>query len=163
MATPSDARRAGGSAQDVAGLKRLASSPRALKAGMNAWPPFLFSGIRVTTISANFRSVRVRLKRSALTSNYVGTLFGGSVFAMTDPFWMVMILRNLGPGYVVWDKAAQIEFVAPGRASVTASFELTDQVLDELRDAAQGGAKVLRWFETDVVTADGTVVARVRK
>lgn len=130
---------------------------------MNAWPPFLFSGIRIEEIGEDFRSVRVRLRRTALTSNYVGTLFGGSLFAMTDPFWMILVLRNLGPGYVVWDKAAQIEFVSPGRSSVTATFDLTDEVLDELRAAAADGAKVLRWFETDVVTDDGTVVARVRK
>ncbi|PZU50412.1 MAG: tetrameric acyl-CoA thioesterase [Arsenicicoccus sp.] len=130
---------------------------------MNAWPPFLFSGIRIQEVGADWRSVRVRLRRSRLTSNYVGTLFGGSLFAMTDPFWMLMVLRNLGPEYVVWDKAAQIEFVSPGRSSVTATFVLEESVLTELREAAADGAKVLRWFETDVVADDGTLVARVRK
>lgn len=98
-----------------------------------------------------------------LTRNYVGTLFGGSLFAMTDPFWMVMVLRNLGADYVVWDKAAEIEFVSPGRETVYARFEVTDELLDHLRAEAADGAKVLHWLETDVTTADGTVVARVRK
>lgn len=151
------------STQQVGRWKALASSPEALRHGMNAWPPFLFSGIRIQEVGADWRSVRVRLRRSRLTSNYVGTLFGGSLFAMTDPFWMVMVLRNLGPEYVVWDKAAQIEFVSPGRSSVTATFVLEESVLAELREAAADGAKVLRWFETDVVADDGTVVARVRK
>ncbi|GAA5168396.1 DUF4442 domain-containing protein [Ornithinimicrobium tianjinense] len=152
-----------GRAQRVGRLKALASTPTALRHGMNLWPPFLFTGIRVEHIGADWRSARVRLAPSPLTSNYVGTLFGGSLFSMTDPFWMFLILRHLGPGYVVWDKAAEIEFVSPGRTSVTATFELTDEVLDELREAAVGGAKVLRWFSTDVVADDGTVVARVRK
>lgn len=151
------------STQQVGRWKALASSPEALRHGMNAWPPFLFSGIRIQEVGADWRSVRVRLRRSRLTSNYVGTLFGGSLFAMTDPFWMVMVLRNLGPEYVVWDKAAQIEFVSPGRSSVTATFVLEESVLTELREAAADGAKVLRWFETDVVADDGTLVARVRK
>ncbi|WP_081480631.1 DUF4442 domain-containing protein [Serinicoccus profundi] len=151
------------STQRVGRWKALASSPEALRHGMNAWPPFLFSGIRIQEVGADWRSVRVRLRRSRLTSNYVGTLFGGSLFAMTDPFWMLMVLRNLGPEYVVWDKAAQIEFVSPGRSSVTATFVLEESVLAELREAAADGAKVLRWFETDVVADDGTVVARVRK
>lgn len=149
--------------QAISRLKALATSPTALRHGMNAWPPFLFTGVRVQHIGADFRTVRVRLRHQALTSNYVGTLFGGSVFAMTDPFWMIMVLRNLGPGYVVWDKAAEVEFVAPGRSAVTASFELTQDVLDELGAAAADGSKVLRWFETDVVAGDGTLVARVRK
>ncbi|GAA1166069.1 DUF4442 domain-containing protein [Ornithinimicrobium humiphilum] len=151
------------SSQQVGRLKALASGARALRHGMNAWPPFLFTGVRVEHLGEDFRSVRVRLHHRPWTSNYVGTLFGGSVFAMTDPFWMLMVLRNLGPGYVVWDRAAEIEFVSPGRSSVTATFELTEDVLEELRAAAVDGAKVLRWFETEVVTDDGTVVARVRK
>ncbi|MFK5582357.1 DUF4442 domain-containing protein [Serinicoccus sp. LYQ131] len=151
------------SAQRVGRLKALAGSPRALRHGMNAWPPFAFTGIRILEISPGFRRVRVRLRRSPLTSNYVGTLFGGSIFAMTDPFWMLMVLRSLGPGYVVWDRAAEVEFVSPGRSTVTATFELTDEVLTEIRDAAADGSKVLRWFGTEVVTDDGTVVARVRK
>lgn len=149
--------------QRIGRLKALAGSPTALRHAMNAWPPFLFTGIRILEISPGFRRVRVRLRRTALTSNYVGTLFGGSLFAMTDPFWMIMVLRNLGQGYVVWDTSAQIDFVSPGTSSVTATFELTDQVLDELRAQAQDGAKVLRWFETDVVSDDGTLVATVRK
>jgi hypothetical protein len=82
---------------------------------------------------------------------------------MTDPFWMIMMLRNLGPGYVVWDKAGEIEFVSPGRTAVTAEFRLAPDAVDEVRAAADSGAKVLRWFEVDVVGTDGAVVARVRK
>lgn len=149
--------------QRVGRVKSLATHHRTLQHGMNVWPPFLFSGIRVERMSSNFRQVRVRLRRLPVTTNYVGTLFGGSIFAMTDPFWMLMIMRNLGPGYVVWDKAAEVDFVSPGRASVTATFELTQDVLDEIVGAAAGGAKVLRWFEVDVVAPDGSVVARVRK
>lgn len=151
------------SEQRVGAVKSLATHHRTLQHGMNAWPPFFFSGIRVQRMSADLRHVRVRLRRLPATTNYVGTLFGGSLFAMTDPFWMMMIMRNLGPGYVVWDKAAEIEFVAPGRSSVTATFELTGDVVDELREAAADGSKVLRWFENEIVTDDGTVVARSRK
>ena len=149
--------------QQISPLKSLATTARALQHGMNLWPPFLFSGIRVERLSPDFRHARVRLRRLPATTNYVGTLFGGSLFAMTDPFWMFMIMRNLGPGYVVWDNAAQIDFVSPGRSSVTATFELTQEALDELVAAAEGGQKVLRWFEVDVVSDDGTVVAKVRK
>ena len=149
--------------QRISRFKALAQSSRALRLGMNAWPPFLFSGIRIQEMAEDFRHVRVRLAHTPLTTNYVGTLFGGSLAAMADPFWMIMVLRNLGPGYVVWDKAAQIEFVSPGRASVSATFDLDEEVLDELRAEAADGAKVLRWFENDLVTDDGTVVARVRK
>lgn len=149
--------------QRVGRVKAAFDSAAGLRRGMNLWPPFLFTGIHIDEISEDFRLVRVRLRRTRLTTNYVGTAFGGSLFAMTDPFWMIMMLRNLGPGYVVWDKAGEIEFVAPGRTAVTAEFRLDPQDVAQVRAAADAGEKVLRWFTVDVVGTDGAVVARVRK
>ena len=130
---------------------------------MNIWFPFLFTGIRVKTISEDFRYVKVELRSHWYNKNYVGTHFGGSLFAMTDPYWMIMILRNLGSRYVVWDKAAEIEFVKPGRGLVTAEFKLEETTLNELRDAAAGNEKVLRWFDIAVIDGQGDLVAKVRK
>ncbi|MGB3257689.1 MAG: DUF4442 domain-containing protein [Ornithinimicrobium sp.] len=141
----------------------LGGDHRVMRHFMNIWPPFAGSGIHIEQLGADFRTARVALHHRWWARNYVGTLFGGAIFAMTDPWWMVLVLRSLGPDYVVWDKAAEIEFVAPGRSTVRASYVVTDELLQELREAAAGGAKVLRWLETDVVTDDGTVVARVRK
>lgn len=134
-----------------------------LRRFLRIWPPFLFAGIRVTDISDDYRYARVELRQRWFNRNYVGTHFGGSLFAMTDPFWMIMTLRCIGPGYVVWDQAGEIQFLKPGRGTVVAEFRLDEAVLDELRAAAAGGEKVLRWFEVDVRNAEGEVVARVRK
>jgi len=130
---------------------------------LNIWPPFLFSGISILEISKDFRHAKVRLKKRALTSNYVGTLFGGSLFAMTDPFYMVMILKNLGSDYIVWDKRSEIEYVSPGKATVFAEFNLLDADLDEIKREVEASGKYLKWFEVDIKTADGTVVAIVKK
>ena len=144
-------------------MKPTTMKPRALRLGMNLWPPFLFAGIRVLDIGADWRSARVTLRLHWYNRNAVGTQFGGSLFAMTDPFWMILVMRGLGRDYIVWDKAAEIEFVAPGRESVYAEFHVDDALLEEIRSATAGGAKYLRWCETSVCTADGEVVARVRK
>ena len=130
---------------------------------MNVWPPFLFSGIHVTKISDDFRNVKVELRSHWYNKNYVGTHFGGSLFAMTDPFWMIMVLRNIGKDYVVWDKAGEIEFIKPGRGVVTTEFKLEESVLDELCAAAAGNEKVLRWFEIKIIDSQGELVAKVRK
>src|SRR3546814_13956082 len=76
---------------------------------MNLWPPFAFTGIRVQHIADDFSAVRVALHQRWYNRNYVGSHFGGSLFAMTDPFFMMMLLHQLGSNYIVWDKAAQIE------------------------------------------------------
>ncbi|GAB1408152.1 DUF4442 domain-containing protein [Thermomonas brevis] len=134
-----------------------------LRHGLNLWPPFLFSGIHVTRIGADYRSAEVELRMRPWNRNYVRTHFGGSLFAMTDPFWMLLTLKSLGDGYVVWDQAGSIEFVKPGRGTVRARFDLDEAVLEDLRAAAADGGKVLRWFDTDVLDEAGEVVTRVRK
>ncbi len=130
---------------------------------MNWWPPFIGAGIKVETISDDFRHVRVRLKIGLLNRNYVGTHFGGSLFAMTDPYWMIMIMENLGSEYLVWDKAGEIEFVRAVKEPVWCEFRLETATLDEIRAEAASGEKHLRWMPVDVLTASGEVVARVRK
>lgn len=143
--------------------KSIGGNASLVRHGLNLWPPFAFTGIRVTELSDDFRRARVVLSDNPLTRNYVGTQFGGSIFAMTDPFWMFLTLRALGDDHIVWDQAAEVRFVRPGRSRLTAAFEVTDELLDELRGAAAGGEKVLRWCETDVLDEDGEVVAQVRK
>jgi acyl-coenzyme A thioesterase PaaI-like protein len=129
---------------------------------LNAWPPFLFTGIRVVTMD-DYRYARVRLTLAWYNRNYVRTHFGGNLFSMTDPFWMIMVLKSLGDDYIVWDQAGEIRFVAPGREAVFAEFRVDNALLDELRDATAGGEKYLRWFDTDIRTASGELVASVRK
>ena len=137
--------------------------PSTLRRVLNVWPAFLCCGIRVLTIADDWRYARVRLGLHWYNRNYVHTHFGGNLFSMTDPFWMIMTLEALGRDYVVWDKAATIDFVAPGREDVFAEFRLDESVLDELRAATANGEKVLRWFDTEIKTAAGELIAKVRK
>jgi hypothetical protein len=136
---------------------------RGLRRVLNLWPPFLFTGIRVTGLADDFRRARVELRLRPWNRNAVGTHFGGSLFAMTDPFWMLLVMRGLGRDYLVWDRAGTIEFLKPGRGVVHADFELDDTTLDAIRSETADGARHLRWFETPVVDEAGDTVALVRK
>ncbi len=136
---------------------------RKLRRLMNLWPPYLFAGVRIVAISDDWRHAEVELRAHWWNRNYVGVHFGGSLFAMTDPFWMLLTMNVLGKGYVVWDREGAIEFLKPGRGTVRAIFALHDEVLDDIRAATADGQKDLRWFETEVLDGDGEVVARVRK
>lgn len=130
---------------------------------LNFWPPFLFSGVHVRRLDADYRHARVELRVRPWNRNYVGTHFGGSLFSMTDPFWMLLVMQSLGRDYIVWDKTGEIEFVKPGRGTVRASFDLDETTLEALRQATAQGDKHLHWFDTDVTDDAGDVVARVRK
>ncbi|KAF1692700.1 DUF4442 domain-containing protein [Pseudoxanthomonas koreensis] len=137
--------------------------PATLRHGMNLWPPFLFSGIHVASISPDWRHARVELRMRPWNRNYVKTHFGGSLFAMADPFWMLLLMHRLGRDYYVWDQSGAIDFVKPGRGTVATTFTVGDALLEEIRAATADGAKYLHWFENEVLDADGEVVARVRK
>lgn len=136
---------------------------RLLRRGMKYWPPFLGAGISVKSLSEDFRDAVVVLKLGRLNRNYVGTHFGGSLYAMTDPFFMIMLMKNLGPEYLVWDKEGHIEYVAPGRGTVSAHFHLSERRIAEIRGQAAGGGKLFPEFEVSVKDEAGAIIARVRK
>ena len=129
----------------------------------NLWPPFAAAGIRITHVSSDLREVRVQMKLRPWNRNYVGTHYGGSLFSMADPFFMVMLMENLGPAYVVWDKRATIHFKRPGRGTVHATFTLTPTDLDSIRSELDREVRVLREFRAEILDEDGQIVAEVEK
>ncbi len=130
---------------------------------LNIYPPYLGAGVRVRHVSPDFREIVVEMPLRFFNRNYVGTHFGGSLYAMVDPFYMLMLIKNLGPDYIVWDKAASIDFVKPGRGTVRAHFRLDDKMLQEIKEKVKDGGKYLPTFTVPVVDRQGDVVARVEK
>ncbi|WP_374353401.1 DUF4442 domain-containing protein [Chitinimonas sp.] len=130
---------------------------------MNIWPPFLLTGIHATRVSDDYREVDCELRLRWYNRNYVGTHFGGSLFAMTDAWYMLMLMTILGRDYYVWDQHAAIQFIAPARGTVTARFRLDDTILADIRANTAGGDKYLPQFIVDIVDSKGTVVAQVTK
>jgi len=143
--------------------QRLARKARFLRWAMNFYPPYLGAGIRIQSLAADMRQIRVRMGMGWYNRNYVGTQFGGSLYSMTDPFFMLMVMENLGSDYIVWDKAASIDFIAPGKGPVYADFRIDEALLDEIRQHTAGGDKYLPQLHVDVHDGDGTLVARVHK
>lgn len=136
---------------------------RGLLRWINFYPPFLGAGIRVARMSEDMREIDVELKLRWWNRNYVGTQYGGSLYSMTDPFYMLMLLTNLGREYIVWDKAASIRFRKPGRGKVFAKFRLPQERLDELRAQLRTEPKIEPTFKVEVRDASGEVIAEVEK
>ena len=130
---------------------------------VNLWPPFLFSGIHVNRISPDYREAEVQLKMHWYNRNYVGVHFGGSLFAMSDALYMLMLINVLGKGYYVWDQRASIDYLKPGRGTVTAHFRLDDTVLAKIYANTAAGEKYLPVFPVDITDAKDEVIARVMK
>ncbi len=129
---------------------------------MNIFPPFLGAGIRVRP-NDDLTVFDVRMKLHWWNRNYVGTHFGGSLYALCDPFFMLILFEALGPGYIVWDKAATIRFRRPGRGTVRARFEITPERVAEIRAAADRDGKTEPTFQAEVIDAEGQLIAEVEK
>ena len=127
------------------------------------FPAWRGLGARVTYIASDFREVRVELPLSWRTRNYVGTIFGGSLYGSVDPIYMIMLMKILGRDYVVWDKAASIRFRKPGRSTLHATFKLDDAEIDAIREATKNGDPINRVYNIDIVDGDGVVHASVEK
>jgi acyl-coenzyme A thioesterase PaaI-like protein len=127
------------------------------------WPPLLGTGIRVTRQDKDLRAVDVEMRLRRWNRNVMGVHFGGSLFAMTDPFYMAMLVPNLGREYVVWDKAASIRFKKPGMGTVRAEFRLTADRLEEIRAAVERDGRYDARFLVEVKDDGGGVVAEVER
>lgn len=137
--------------------------PFVMKFFFNMYPPYFGAGIKVEEISADRRYMRVALKLRFYNRNYVGTQFGGSIYSMTDPHFMYLLLNNLGPEYIVWDKAAKIDFIKPGKTHLIAEFRLDDKILQTVHEKTQTGEKYI--FDLPVVVRDlnNEVIAEISK
>lgn len=129
----------------------------------NLYPPFLGAGIQIRSVSPDYRKIDVRLKRGWLNQNYVGTQFGGSIYAMTDPFFMLMLIQNLGRNYIVWDKAAEVRFRKPGTTALHAHFELSEKEIDDIRLKLATEEKLDWQKDVQVLDENGQLIAEVKK
>jgi acyl-coenzyme A thioesterase PaaI-like protein len=136
---------------------------RLMRWGFNFFPVYRRTGARITYISADWHEVRISLPLNWTTRNYVGTIFGGSMYGAVDPIYMVMLIKMLGPQYIVWDKAASIQFKNPGRSTLYAKFKIEDQELAAIREELKTKDKLDRVYRVELSDKEGTICALVEK
>ena len=144
-------------------MKLMFSKAWLFKIFINIWPPMFFSRIKLVHISPDFREARAEMKLGLLNRNGVGTLFGGALFSLTDPFYMMLLMARLGDEYLIWDKSADIDFVKPGKGRVSAEFIITDQMLADIDKHTANGDKYLPEVTTYIKDETGEVVAKVNR
>ena len=127
------------------------------------WPPLLGTGVKVTRLDKDLREIDVEMGLTRWNRNYVGVHFGGSLFSMTDPFYMLMLAANLGDEFVVWDKAASIRYRKPGKGRVRAEFRLTEEKLAEIRAALDIEGRYDARFLVEIKDDEGCLVAEVER
>lgn len=127
------------------------------------WPPYLGSGIKVSSVSNDILQLEVEMDLTWYNKNFVGTHFGGSLFAMTDPFYMLMLIKNLGSEYIIWDKSAKIEFIKPAIGKVKAHFEFTKDELEEIKYNCENKKKHIFVKEIFIFDDNGELVTKVEK
>jgi acyl-coenzyme A thioesterase PaaI-like protein len=130
---------------------------------MRFWPPYLGSGISIESINSDFTEITVKMVQRRFNTNYVGVHFGGSLYSMCDPFLMFILMEHLGKNYIVWDQAASIDFVKPGRGTVKAKFKISKNEIERIKVSAESQKSVRPEFDVVVTDLNNTVVAKVSK
>jgi acyl-coenzyme A thioesterase PaaI-like protein len=130
---------------------------------LNFWPPYLFAGIHVSKLDPAAGFAEVELRTHWWNRNYYGTAYGGSLFSMCDPLYALILIEQLGPRFIVWDKSASIRFRRPGVGTVRARFEIPQAEIDAIREAAIREGKAEPRFACDIIDAGGETVASVEK
>lgn len=127
------------------------------------WPCYWSTGVRVKYVAKDFREMRVEVPLNWRTLNYVGTIFGGSMYGAVDPVYMLMLIKNLGSSYVVWDKAATIRFKKPGRSTLHAAIKLDQEEINLIQEELSHRDSIDRVYNIDLTDDAGTVCATVEK
>ena len=138
-------------------------TPYLLKMRINTYAPYIGAGIKIEHINLDQGLCVVSMGLNSLNKNIVGTQFGGSLYSMVDPFYMLMLMHQLGSSYVVWDKSSHIEFVAPGNSKVTARMKIPSDEIKTIQDLAKDGEPVFREYKVDIVDEQQKVIATVTK
>ena len=131
--------------------------------GFNRFPAFRGTGGRITYLASDWREIRLRIPLSRRTRNYVGTIYGGSMYGAVDPIYMVMLIKLLGQEYIVWDKSAAITFKKPGRSTLYARFHISQEETQAIRAALQSARSVDRTYTIDLVDSAGDIYATIEK
>ncbi len=142
--------------------------PESLQTRLERWrfnffPAFRGTGARITYISSDWREIHVKLPLNWRTRNYVGTIYGGSLYGAVDPIYMVMLIKLLGPGYVVWDKAATIRFKQPGRSTLYARFKIDEQETEAVKAELVVKPSLDRVYTVELTDSSGTIYAWIEK
>ncbi len=138
-------------------------NPKLFRFLLNVYPPYLGTGIVIKQVADDYTRMSVQMKSRFYNRNYVGTHFGGSLYAMTDPFYMLMLIQILGPDYTVWDKSASIKFVKPGRGTVTADFHVKEELIKKIKNKTAEGQVYLPELMVPIRDKDKEIVAMVVK
>lgn len=140
----------------------MISSPKTLKRLLNLYPPYLGAGVKITYTRDDWKELHVSMSCRWYNKNAVSTHFGGSLYSMVDPHIMLMLMPLLGREYLVWDKAAEIEFIRASKKTVNAVIKLSDEDIARIKAETANGEKYLPEFYIDIKDDKG-LVARVKK
>ncbi len=149
--------------QGSALLNLLSLPPLIIRLLVALWPPFWFTGIRFSYISPDYRQIIVRMNLRFYNKNIVGIQYGGNLFSMTDPCYMIMLIRNMGTSYKIIDQSAAIEFVNPGLGPVIAECHLSQEDIDDITQQTQNGDKCLKTFTVNIKDEQDELVAVVTR
>lgn len=138
-------------------------SPKVMKFLLNIYPPYLGAGVKIEYIRDDWKELKVSMVLRWYNRNAVGTHFGGSLYSMTDPHIMLLLMNSLGRDYIIWDKSAWIDFIKATKKRVYCTVTVTDEIINEIKEKTANREKFYPEFNLDIVDIDENLIAKVKK
>lgn len=129
---------------------------------MRIYPPMLFQRIWVKKIHKGFTGVDVKINRSFFTTNLGNSIFGGTIFSATDPFYALLfgqLMQRKGFKITVWLKSAEIQYLKPGRSDLNYTIVVDDGMIADAENALRIDGKFVRTYPIDIFDTSGELCA----
>lgn len=143
--------------------KRFFTDAQIYKYGFNWSPMYRRSTGRLVTVSEDLRYVKIKIPLSIKNRNFVGTIFGGSLFSATDPIYMIQLMNILGDNYVVWDKSATIHFKRPAKETVFTEFIFSENDIKHIKNEVSKNGEFNLVKTPNIVDKNNTIIAQLSK
>jgi len=139
-------------------------SEKTLKWVMCLYPPLLFQRIWIKKFHPGIRGVDVKINKSLFNKNYNGSIYGGTIYSATDPFYAILfdqLLQRKGFKTRVWLKSASIQYLKPGHDDLFFTVVITDDMLNEAIEALTTLGKFVKAYPMEITNKSGEICATV--
>jgi len=124
-------------------IQKIMTIPVVSKFMLNRYAPYKGAGIEIDKIDLANHHIRVKMPLTRKNRNIAGVHFGGSLYSMVDPFYMLLLIHHLGP--------------------VHADIRVDFQEIEQIKALAENYAPVIRNYSLNIFDEAGLRIAEVQK
>lgn len=137
-------------------------SSRQLLRLLRWYPPIFFQRIVPLSLSEDFLTVHIKIRRSILTRNLNGAIYGGTLLSAVDMWYGTLLWQKClheGIPLEVWVERLEMQFLKAARGDVYATFSITPGQWAEIKHFLMTEGKGRYSFSFELYSSEGEMCA----